>query len=136
MNEHEQISDEKSDDGSEATPDLFLNNATDNRQDLDEYDYNREPPLDQATTRANRDSSKYVFATLCFLLALVLFYVHINGTFASDSENNWFPLVGAIILAIAGAGFLLSREHSSEARPDGLSSGDEEPSSSDPDIPH
>lgn len=74
----------------------------------EEFDYNREPPLDQATTRMNRSRSKYVFMTLCFLLALLLFYTHINGNFAGDSSTGWFPLVGAIVLAIMGVVFLRS----------------------------
>ena len=62
----------------------------------DEFDYNREPPLDQATTSMNRSRSKYVFTTLCFLLALVLLYTYINGS----ANGDWFPLVGALVLGI------------------------------------
>lgn len=74
----------------------------------DEYDYNREPPLDAKTVTSNRGRSKYVFTTLCFLVALVLFYTHLNGMFASDTSSSWFPLVAAVILLIAGISFLLS----------------------------
>jgi predicted Zn-dependent protease with MMP-like domain len=72
------------------------------------YDYDREPPLDKTTASQNKSRSRYVFMTLCFLVALVLFYAHFNDTFASDTENNWFPLVGAAVMAIIGLSFLLS----------------------------
>lgn len=77
----------------------------------DEFDYDREPPLDKATESMNRSRSKYVFTTLCFLVALVLFYTHINGMFASDTANSWFPLVAALILAVLGVYFLLSPDN-------------------------
>lgn len=82
----------------------------DNRDQLqqeEEYDYNREPPLDSETVSANRKRSKYVFMTLCFLMALALFYTYLARPFASDS-SNWFPLFGAIVLAIMGVVFLRS----------------------------
>lgn len=69
----------------------------------DEYDYNREPPLDSATTSANRRRSKYVFMTLCFLLALLFLSLYITG-----SSDNWFPLVGASVLGVLGIIFLRS----------------------------
>jgi predicted Zn-dependent protease with MMP-like domain len=75
----------------------------------EEYDYNREPPLDHATASANRRRSKYVFMTLCFLLALILFYTYITGTYPSDSVS-WFPLVGSIALAVLGIVFLRSSD--------------------------
>ena len=73
----------------------------------DEFDYNREPPLDQATTSMNRSRSKYVFTTLCFLLALVLLYTYINGS----ANGDWFPLVGALVLGILGVVFLRSPDN-------------------------
>ncbi|MEO7021920.1 MAG: metallopeptidase family protein [Ktedonobacteraceae bacterium] len=69
----------------------------------EEFDYNREPPLDHATTRMNLNRSKYVFTTLCFLFALLLFYSYING-----GNSDWFPLLGAIVLGILGVVFLRS----------------------------
>jgi predicted Zn-dependent protease with MMP-like domain len=75
-----------------------------NEQEADEFDYNREPPLDSATTTANRRRSKYVFMTLCFLLALLLFYRYLTNSATGD----WFPLVGAIVLTIMGVIFLRS----------------------------
>ena len=71
--------------------------------DQDEFDYNREPPLDHATISANRSRSKYVFMTLCFLLALVLLYSYITR-----GEGDLFPLIGAIVLGILGIVFLRS----------------------------
>jgi LPXTG-motif cell wall-anchored protein len=79
-------------------------------QNEEEYDYNREPPLDSVTTSANRSRSKYVFMTLCFLLALLLLYTYLNGS-AGDTSTNWFPLVGAIVLAILGVVFLRSPDN-------------------------
>ena len=72
----------------------------------EEYDYNREPPLDSATTRSNRRRSKYVFMTLCFLLALILLYAYITGY----DNSNVFPLIGAIVLGIMGVVFLRSQD--------------------------
>src|SRR5579885_3495224 len=77
----------------------------DQLQNEEEYDYNREPPLDSATVSANRKRSKYVFMTLCFLLALALSYTYLTHPFANDS-SSWFPLCGAIVLAIMGVVFL------------------------------
>lgn len=73
----------------------------------DEFDYNREPPLDQETTSMNRRRSKYVFTTLCFLLALVLLYTYINGS----ANGDWFPLVGALVLGVLGVVFLRSPDN-------------------------
>jgi predicted Zn-dependent protease with MMP-like domain len=83
-------------------------------QDETRYDYNREPPLDTTTINQNKSRSRYVFMTLCFLVSLMLFAAHFNNTFASDTANNWFPLVGATVMAIVGLGFLLSPGNTSE----------------------
>lgn len=79
----------------------------------EEFDYNREPPLDSATASANRRRSKYVFMTLCFLLALILFYTYIT----SPDVGNWFPLLGAIVLGIMGVIFLRSSDNPPEIHP-------------------
>lgn len=73
----------------------------------DEYDYNREPPLDEATATANRARSKYVFTTLCFLAALVMFFTYLTHPFGF-LYGDWFPLVAALVLAIMGVVFLRS----------------------------
>jgi predicted Zn-dependent protease with MMP-like domain len=78
-------------------------------QDTDEFDYDREPPLDRATTNANSQRSKYVFMTLCFLLALILLYTYITN-YNSGNSSDWFPLVGAIVLGILGVIFLRSSD--------------------------
>ncbi len=118
MDNNEQLQDENQQFQEEAEP----------ASNGEEYDYNREPPLDSATTSANRGRSKYVFMTLCFLLALVLFYTYINGTDAGDS-SNWFPLVGAIVLAIMGVIFLRSPdsppEQQAQPAPDAVPTSDE-----------
>lgn len=77
---------------------------------MDEYDYNREPPLDHATSSMNRSRSKYVFTMLCFLLALILFY-----TYLTKGSSDWFPLVGAIVLGIMGVVFLRSPDSTADA---------------------
>ena len=74
---------------------------------IEEYDYDREPPLDSATASSNRQNSKYVFMTLCFLLALMLLYTYITNANAGNS-GDWFPLVGGIVLGIMGVIFLRS----------------------------
>lgn len=81
----------------------------------EEYDYNREPPLDRETVSAHRQRSKYVFMTLCFLMALALFYTYLMHPFASDS-SSWFPLIGALVLAIMGVVFLRSPDSPPEGR--------------------
>jgi predicted Zn-dependent protease with MMP-like domain len=83
-------------------------------QNADEFDYNREPPLDRATATSNRQRSKYVFMTLCFLMALILFYTYITHYNAGDT-SDWFPLVGGIILALVGVMFLRSPDGVPEA---------------------
>lgn len=87
-------------------------NSDDQEQmhDSDAYDYNREPPLDSATASSNRRRSKYVFMTLCFLLALILFYTYITNANAGNTED-WFPLVGAIVLGVLGVIFLRSSDN-------------------------
>ncbi len=80
------------------------------------YDYNREPPLDSATASSNRQRSKYVFMTLCFLLALILFYTYITSASAGNTDN-WFPLLGAIVLGIMGIVFLRSPDHAPGSQP-------------------
>lgn len=77
----------------------------------EEFDYNREPPLDHATTSMNRRRSKYVFMTLCFLLALLLLYSYLN-----QGRSDWFPLLGAITLGILGIVFWRSPDSPYEAR--------------------
>src|SRR5579883_1177303 len=88
----------------------------DQLQDEEEYDYNREPPLDSATMSTNRRRSKYVFMTLCFLLALALFYTYLTHPFANDS-SSWFPLCGALVLAIMGVVFLRSPDSTPTTQP-------------------
>lgn len=84
---------------------------------IDEYDYNNEPPLDHATTSANRGRSKYVFMTLCFLLALVMLYVYVTGMFATAGSRDLFSLFAAIVLAIMGFVFLKSPDSPPEQQP-------------------
>lgn len=106
----------------------------DNQQHMhnpEEFDYNREPPLDHATTSMNRRRSKYVFMTLCFLLALLLFYSYLNG-----GRSDWFPLFGAVVLGILGITFLRSPDSPYEqtAAPSPIlsNSPEEEPSQPPP----
>jgi predicted Zn-dependent protease with MMP-like domain len=79
----------------------------DQTENEDEYDYDREPPLDSTTVSSNRQRSKYVFMTLCFLLALILFYTYVMNM-RTGNTGDWFPLTGAIILGIMGVVFLRS----------------------------
>jgi predicted Zn-dependent protease with MMP-like domain len=76
-------------------------------QEENEYDYNREPPLDQTTISANRRRSKYVFMTLCFLGAAVMLYMYTSHSFSVDNAG-WFPLFAAVVLTIMGIVFLRS----------------------------
>lgn len=80
-------------------------NQNEQMHSIDEYDYNREPPLDHATASANRGRSKYVFMTLCFLLALVMLYMYVTGI---SGSRDLFSLFAAAVLAIMGIVFLRS----------------------------
>lgn len=94
-------------------------NDNEHIHDPDEFDYNLEPPLDSNTTRSNRQRSKYVFMTLCFLLALILLYTYVTN-FNTGNSSDWFPLIGAIVLGIMGVVFLRSPDSPPKAE---LSSG-------------
>lgn len=107
MDNNEQIQQGINEDRPDDGPEDRINEDVDlaeKSQDVDEFDYNREPPLDSATTAANRQRSKYVFMTLCFLVALILLYTYIS----SYDPGNWFPLGGAIVLGLIGIFFLRS----------------------------
>jgi predicted Zn-dependent protease with MMP-like domain len=84
-----------------------MNNNEHSQSEEEEYDYNREPPLDSATASANRGRSKYVFMALCFLLSLLLFSTFVRNPFLTQG-SDWFPLIGAIVLAVMGVVFLRS----------------------------
>jgi predicted Zn-dependent protease with MMP-like domain len=86
-----------------------MDNQDQMQQEEQDNAYDREPPLDSETVSANRQRSKYVFMTLCFVLSLALFYTFFMHPFISDS-NSWFPLFGAVVLAIMGVVFLRSSD--------------------------
>jgi len=97
-------------------------------EDDDENAYGREAPLDSETAGIHSQRSKYVFMTLCFILSLALLYTYFRHPFLSDS-SSWFPLFGAVVLAIMGVVFL----RSSDSPPLSLQSAASPPPSTDED---
>lgn len=81
----------------------------DQLQQEDDEDYGHEAPLDSETASIHGQRSKYVFMTLCFILSLALFYTYFRHPFLSDS-SSWFPLFGAVVLAIMGFVFWQSSD--------------------------
>jgi hypothetical protein len=45
----------------------------------EEYDYNREPELDEHTRKAHKNRSRYFFAMISFLAALLFLSVYLNN---------------------------------------------------------
>lgn len=114
MERHEQMHNAEEADQAQEQVDTAADEPENEEADEPEaYDYDREPPLDNATTSSNRRRSKYVFMTLCFLLALVLLYTYLTN----NGSGDWFPLVGAIVLGIVGVIFLRSPDSPPETPP-------------------
>ncbi|HEY0756723.1 MAG TPA: metallopeptidase family protein [Ktedonobacteraceae bacterium] len=106
---HEQARDLEQDSQEQAEGAGKNEQAYEPAESLDEYDYNREPPLDSATANSNRGRSKYVFMTLCFLIALIFLYTYITNA-NSGNTTDWFPLIGALVLGVMGVVFLRSSD--------------------------
>ncbi len=70
----------------------------------DEYDYQREIEPDQQTLNENMNRSRYVFATICFLFALILLGIYFNNYY--DILSGWFLLAGTFVFGAIGVLFL------------------------------
>src|SRR5260370_8613240 len=72
----------------------------------EEYDYSREPEPDRHTKDMHSNRSRYFFATISFLVALLFLSAYLNNYF--DLASAWLLLLG--VLGFGPVGFLfLSR---------------------------
>src|SRR5216684_4164188 len=72
----------------------------------EEYDYQREPEPDQRTIHMHSNRSRYFFAMMSFLVALLFLSVYLNNYYGLIS--GWLLLVGALVFGIVGVLFLQS----------------------------
>ena len=70
----------------------------------DEYDYQREIEPDVDTLNENMNRSRYVFAMISFLIALIFLGIFFNSYY--DLLSGWFLLTGAFVFGAAGVFFL------------------------------
>ena len=71
-----------------------------------EYDYQREPEPDQRTIHMHSNRSRYFFAMMSFLAALLFLSVYLNNYY--DLISGWLLLVGAFVFGVVGVLFLQS----------------------------
>jgi predicted Zn-dependent protease with MMP-like domain len=72
----------------------------------EEYDYDREIEPDEHTLKENTNRSRYFFAMICFLIALIILGIYFNNYY--DILSGWFLLAGVFAFGAIGAFFLLS----------------------------
>ncbi len=72
----------------------------------EEYDYQREPEPDQRTIHMHSNRSRYFFAMMSFLVALLFLSVYLNNYYGLIS--GWLLLVGALVFGVVGVLFLQS----------------------------
>jgi predicted Zn-dependent protease with MMP-like domain len=70
----------------------------------EEYDYHREPELDVHTRNAHNNRSRYFFAMMSFLIALLFLSVYLNNYF--EPVSGWLPLLGFLGFGAVGILFL------------------------------
>ncbi len=70
----------------------------------EEYDYQREIEPDEYTLKENLNRSRYVFATISFLIALILLGIFFNNYY--DILSGWFLLAGAFACGAIGIFFV------------------------------
>ncbi len=70
----------------------------------EEYDYHREPEPDPQTTTIHKDRSRYFFAMMSFLIALILLSIYLNNYY--DLVSGWLLLLGIFSFGAAGVLFL------------------------------
>ena len=58
----------------------------------EEYDYQNEIEPDEHTLHENMDRSRYFFAMISFLMALIFLGIYLNNYY--DVLSGWFLLVG------------------------------------------
>ena len=72
----------------------------------EEYDYQREEEPDQRTIYMHSNRSRYFFAMMSFLIALLFFSVYLNNYY--DLISGWLLLAGALVFGCVGVLFLQS----------------------------
>ena len=70
----------------------------------EEYDYNREPELDEHTRKAQKNRSRYFFAMISFLAALLFLNVYLNNYL--NLLSGWLLLLGIFVFGATGLFFL------------------------------
>lgn len=70
----------------------------------EEYDYHREPEPDPQTINMHKNRSRYLFAMMSFLLALLFLSIYLNNYY--DLISGWLPLLGIITFGAVGVLFL------------------------------
>jgi predicted Zn-dependent protease with MMP-like domain len=70
----------------------------------EEYDYHREPEPDEHTRNAHSNRSRYFFAMMSFLVALLFLSVYLNNFY--DPVSGWFLWLGIFAFGAVGVFFL------------------------------
>jgi len=70
----------------------------------EEYDYHREPELDEHTRNVHNNRSRYFFAMMSFLIALLFLSIYLNNHY--DPFSGWLFLLGVIGFGAVGVLFL------------------------------
>ncbi len=70
----------------------------------DEYDYQREIEPDEHTLHENKDRSRYFFAMISFLIALIMLGIYLNNYY--DIYSGWLLLVGILVFGATCVFFL------------------------------
>jgi predicted Zn-dependent protease with MMP-like domain len=72
----------------------------------EEYDYHREPEPDSQTITMHKNRSRYFFAMMSFLVALLFLSIYLNNY--HDFISGWLLLLGIIAFGAVGVLFLSS----------------------------
>ncbi len=72
----------------------------------EEYDYQREEEPDEQTIYMHTNRSRYFFAMMSFLVALLFLSVYLNNFY--DLISGWLLLAGALVFGVVGVLFLQS----------------------------
>ena len=70
----------------------------------EEYDYQNEIEPDEHTLNENMDRSRYFFAMISFLIALIILGLYLNNYY--DVLSGWLLLVGIFAFGVVGIFFL------------------------------
>src|SRR6266487_5108151 len=70
----------------------------------EEYDYHREPEPDAHTINIHKNRSRFFFAMMSFLIALLFLSIYLNNYY--DLVSGWLLILGIFSFAAAGVLFL------------------------------